>query len=137
MRGRGVLLRRRRRHARFGSQPPASPAEPPHASPDPLLGSSPHPHVATAGPAPRLSPREVDHRRLESPGAERLMAEIDRPALGALVREAFLPRDPWTRVILAVCLARPVIIWLASWVLRREPIEVVTLYRPSGDVQYF
>jgi hypothetical protein len=57
-------------------------------------------------------------------------------SLRRLIAESFLPRGAFGRAVLAVALLRAPVIWLVSSIVRREPVEVTALYRPSGDVQY-
>lgn len=55
----------------------------------------------------------------------------------ALLAEAALPRTLWCRAILAIVILRFPVIWLCSWLVRGEPIEVTATFRPNGDIQYF
>lgn len=56
--------------------------------------------------------------------------------MGALVRESLWPTTRLGRVVLAVVLLRPILLWLVPLFLHHEPIAVTALYRPSGDIQY-
>lgn len=52
-------------------------------------------------------------------------------------RDALFPKDAFGRVVLALVALRTPIVWMVSWLVRREPIAVTAMYRPGGDVQYF